>query len=190
MTESFGSADHDLKTGSKGTVFPHVTADETEDGAYRGQNAYRAYVTQDEHRKPVKPKLIGSSTSGIRISSRFDYQMDICKDFKETGYCGFGDSCKFLHDRSEFKNSWELEREWQAKQKDLEKTRKEDGSDQAAPIDESTLCGFCKREWKDCETPSCVTTCRHYFCEKCFMAHSAIHCSVCGKLTHGIFNAP
>lgn len=29
----------------------------------------------------------------IRVASRFDYQPDICKDYKETGYCGFGDSC-------------------------------------------------------------------------------------------------
>lgn len=26
--------------------------------------------------------------------SRFDYQPDICKDYKETGRCGYGDSCK------------------------------------------------------------------------------------------------
>ena len=28
------------------------------------------------------------------------------------GYCGFGDSCKFLHDRSDYKHGWQLEREW------------------------------------------------------------------------------
>eukprot|EP01126_Amoeba_proteus_P016158 TRINITY_DN1741_c0_g1_i7.p1 TRINITY_DN1741_c0_g1~~TRINITY_DN1741_c0_g1_i7.p1 ORF type:complete len:155 (-),score=31.54 TRINITY_DN1741_c0_g1_i7:595-1059(-) len=39
--------------------------------------------------------------SNVRISCRFDYQPDICKDWKETGYCGYGDSCKFLHDRYE-----------------------------------------------------------------------------------------
>lgn len=36
----------------------------------------------------------------LRATVRWDYQPDLCKDFKETGYCGFGDSCKFLHDRS------------------------------------------------------------------------------------------
>lgn len=39
------------------------------------------------------------SATNVRISCRFDYQPDICKDWKETGYCGYGDSCKFLHDR-------------------------------------------------------------------------------------------
>lgn len=43
---------------------------------------------------------------------RWDYQPDICKDYKETGFCGFGDSCKFLHDRSDYKHGWQLEREW------------------------------------------------------------------------------
>ena len=47
---------------------------------------------------------------------RFDYQPDICKDWKETGYCGFGDACKFMHDRGDYKAGWELERDWNAKQ--------------------------------------------------------------------------
>jgi hypothetical protein len=31
-----------------------------------------------------------TGTSNIRITQRFDYQPDVCKDYKETGYCGFG----------------------------------------------------------------------------------------------------
>lgn len=30
----------------------------------------------------------------------------------DLGYCGFGDSCKFLHDRSDYKHGWQIEREW------------------------------------------------------------------------------
>ena len=45
-----------------------------------------------------------------------DYQPDVCKDYKETGFCGYGDSCKFMHDRGDYKNSVELEKEWQAEQ--------------------------------------------------------------------------
>jgi RING finger protein 113A len=26
----------------------------------------------------------------LRVTCRFDYQPDLCKDYKETGYCGFG----------------------------------------------------------------------------------------------------
>lgn len=50
--------------------------------------------------------------ANLRATVRWDYQPDICKDYKETGFCGFGDSCKFLHDRSDYKHGWQLEREW------------------------------------------------------------------------------
>ncbi|XP_053205915.1 E3 ubiquitin-protein ligase RNF113A-like [Panonychus citri] len=46
--------------------------------------------------------------SNIRPTIRWDYQPDICKDFKETGFCGFGDSCIFLHDRTDYKAGWQL----------------------------------------------------------------------------------
>jgi len=48
----------------------------------------------------------------LRSTIRWDYQPDICKDFKETGFCGFGDSCKFMHDRTDYKLGWQLEREY------------------------------------------------------------------------------
>lgn len=50
------------------------------------------------------------ASSHIRTTVRFDYQPDICKDYKETGFCGYGDSCKFVHDRSDYKSGWELEK--------------------------------------------------------------------------------
>lgn len=46
----------------------------------------------------------------IRTSVRFDYQPDVCKDYKETGFCSYGESCKFLHDRGDYKAGWELEK--------------------------------------------------------------------------------
>lgn len=52
--------------------------------------------------------------ANIRSTTRWDYAPDICKDYKETGFCGFGDSCKFMHDRSDYKFGWQLEREWQS----------------------------------------------------------------------------
>lgn len=44
------------------------------------------------------------------MTVRFDYQPDICKDYKETGFCGYGDSCKFVHDRGDYKSGWELDK--------------------------------------------------------------------------------
>ena len=45
----------------------------------------------------------------IRTTCRFDYQHCICKDYKLTGYCGFGDDCIFVHDRSDYYTGWEIE---------------------------------------------------------------------------------
>ena len=63
-------------------------------------------VRFSSHRKgPIR------APAHLRATVRWDYAPDICKDYKETGFCGFGDSCKFLHDRSDYKHGWQLERE-------------------------------------------------------------------------------
>jgi RING finger protein 113A len=69
------------------------------------------------------------ATQFMRASVRWDFAPDICKDYKETGYCTFGgkqysiiscfklnfsDSCKFMHDRTDYKHGWEIERDWEA----------------------------------------------------------------------------
>ena len=45
----------------------------------------------------------------IKSSIRVDYKSGICKDFRDTGFCGFGDNCLFLHDRSDLYSGWELD---------------------------------------------------------------------------------
>ena len=45
----------------------------------------------------------------IKSSIRVDYKPGICKDFRDTGFCGFGDNCLFLHDRSDLYQGWELD---------------------------------------------------------------------------------
>ena len=175
-----------------------IASGELEEGVYRGQNAYRAYVPQDDERRAANAKFTGAlgpnrSAANLRTTSRFDYQMDVCKDFKETGYCGFGDSCKFLHDRSDYKTGWELEREWNDQQRRLEKERVESarkGSIEEEEVDERNMCSACKKIWRDCTSPSCVTSCGHYFCEQCFVSTSMVSCASCGKPTNGIFSTP
>lgn len=90
-----------------------------DDGQYRGQAAYKNHIKKREGGEPPKAMRIGPQrgSSTIKTVTVVDYQPDVCKDYKgeyliltpttrnliilpaETGYCGFGDTCKFLHDR-------------------------------------------------------------------------------------------
>ena len=83
---------------------------------YHGLHGYKQYIEK-------RDTSFGNASSGgvrkgpirapdnLRSTVRWDYQPDICKDYKETGFCTFGDSCKFLHDRSDYKHGWQIERE-------------------------------------------------------------------------------
>ncbi|CAI7802883.1 unnamed protein product [Closterium sp. NIES-54] len=136
------------------------------------------------------------ASTHIRWSVRFDYQPDLCKDYKETGYCGYGDSCKFLHDRGDYKAGWQIEREWQEKEKrrkeaaalgmleegDGGEGEEEDDDDDDLPF----ACFICRQSFVD----PVVTKCRHYFCEHCALKHHSRNknCFVCEQPTQGVFN--
>ncbi len=90
--------------------------------AYRGLGAYASFHKVDATEAVAQAKARGTlgptrAPTNVRGICRVDYQPDVCKDFKETGVCGFGDSCKYLHDRSDYKSGWQIELDWQAKQK-------------------------------------------------------------------------
>lgn len=86
------------------------------DGTYKGLNDYIDY-RQGFRREHTIANEKGTGTHGplrastnVRMTVRFDYQPDICKDYKETGFCGYGDACKFVHDRGDYKSGWELDK--------------------------------------------------------------------------------
>ena len=154
----------------------------------------------------------------MRTTARFDYQPDICKDYKETGFCGFGDTCIYLHDRGDTKTGWQMELEYEEKKKKDEERK----SKEMEAFMNSMMCG----EVKDgggtapssgagngdedgkragaedgipfachlCRGPFAdpvVTTCGHYFCEGCMLSRireAGPGCPVCQKDTHGVLN--
>ena len=62
----------------------------------------------------------------VWTTARFDYQPDVCKDYREMGFCGFGDTCIYLHDRGDTKSGWEMEREYkEAKKKEVKRRGRE-----------------------------------------------------------------
>lgn len=95
------------------SVMDGTTAD---DGKYKGMGSYIDFRQGFRRETNVSAgKATGThgplrGSAYMRVSARFDYQPDICKDYKETGFCSYGDSCKFLHDRGDYKSGWEIEK--------------------------------------------------------------------------------
>ena len=146
---------------------------------YRGQKAYKQYTGKSESFDNQVMSGAGPARAPVhyRASSLFDYKPDLCKDYKETGYCGFGDACKFLHDRSDYKSGWQLEKQWEEEQREkavaaaLKAFESSDdvsaGAPAAASSTEDSLpfaCLICREPWHAKSSPV-VTRCEHYFCE-------------------------
>lgn len=175
------------------------TKDSEGNAIYKGQASYKNYIQQSKYHGPVK------SATHIRADVVIDYAPDVCKDYKETGYCGYGDSCKFLHDRSDYKAGWQIEREWELS----EKQRREKSSkifyshDSSLTSDNgpSEVLKTSTKESKDlpfacyiCRKPfisPVVTRCVHYFCQDCALTRyqNDKTCAVCGESTLGLFNS-
>ena len=51
--------------------------------------------------------------ASYKFACTFDYNPSLCKDYHDTGYCTFGDSCIYIHDRGDYKAGWEIEKEYQ-----------------------------------------------------------------------------
>lgn len=187
--------------------------------SYRGLAGYgKSFMDKDAAEAVSKNKITGTqgplrAPSNVRGICRVDYQPDVCKDYKETGYCGFGDSCKFLHDRGDYKSGWQIDQEWDSRQKAREvalakaaagliaaQEAEEAGVDVDNPflirdeegggVDDDGLpfaCFICRSGFVD----PVQTQCGHYFCEGCALGrYKDDHtCAACSKPTHGIFNA-
>ena len=139
--------------------------------------------------------------TNVRMITVTDFAPDVCKDYKQTGFCGFGDGCKFLHAREDYKQGWQLDKEWEKvgsariKPSTSSKSKTGAGADDADLDDEAKVlkdipfaCVICKGDYK----LPVVTRCGHYFCEKCamqrYMREKKRGCAICGQDTNGTFN--
>ncbi|EGT34863.1 CBN-RNF-113 protein [Caenorhabditis brenneri] len=156
---------------------------------YKGSALYGA--------KEAKDTAKGNASSGynrvgpvrapqfLRQTVRWDFAPDICKDYKETGFCTFGDSCKFVHDRSDYKHGWEIDEEYEAG-----KYGAEDDADYEIKDQDDTFpddCFICGNPFVD----PIVTKCKHYFCTGCALKafQKSSKCPVCHQNTEKIMNA-
>lgn len=113
------------------------------------------------------------------------------------------DNCIYMHDRSDYKTGWELERDWEAQQKAKEEAAENGGSGANKDDDKGEYfvgsdsedddglpfaCFICRQPF----TKPVVTKCNHYFCEKCardrFVKKKKNDCAQCGAVTDGVFN--
>lgn len=199
-----------------------------EPGIYRGLGGYKQYAERSDSAisaskftgllGPLRGNQYARQTMRVEFwNSSSGTDGGICKDYKETGYCGWGDSCKYAHDRSDYKSGFQLEKEWETKQKAIEeKARKRwerrqrrlnrdveagEVADKGADSDVSSKnsdddelpvgCPACRTNWEDCKSIPIQTICGHYFCEDCAMESFARtpKCMACDAATNGIFNS-
>lgn len=123
----------------------------------------------------------------LRVTTRWDYEKSTCRDWRECGYCVFGDCCKYIHDRSDLKHGWELEDNWKEMNGIIDSDN--DYTISSADEDEGDIpfkCFMCRKSY----TEPIETLCSHYFCLKCAMTQykTTMKCYICGKNTKGVFN--
>ncbi|KAJ5104818.1 hypothetical protein NUU61_002165 [Penicillium alfredii] len=186
-----------------GTTRARPTASETPaaDGTYKGASGYQSFIQKNPN-APSKQFGPIKAPTNVRTITVTDYAPDVCKDWKQTGYCGYGDSCKFLHSRENYQQGWELDRDWEigTKGKQLKgrvvSQRKGAGKadeDEEEDDDEDELlenipfaCIICRKSYQN----PIVTKCGHYFCESCALQRYRKNpsCAACGAGTGGVFN--
>jgi RING finger protein 113A len=100
----------------------------------------------------------------------------------ETGFCGFGDTCKFLHDRGTYLAGWQLDKLAANPQTNADESDSGSESEEDVPF----ACFICRKPYTD----PVVTRCGHYFCSSCAIKRFAKtpKCAACGAPTGGIFN--
>lgn len=169
-----------------GTATASASAN-NDDGVYRGTSSYNTFVTTRDDGVSAKLKAATKGPvkggNNVRTITVVDYQPDVCKDYKETGYCGFGDTCKFMHDRSDYLAGWQMDSLPNSKAR-----RGGDASDDGEEEEEIPFaCLICRKPFTD----PILTKCGHYFCSACAIKRfsKTSKCFACGKQTQGIFNS-
>ncbi|KAG1736030.1 hypothetical protein EDB19DRAFT_1723263 [Suillus lakei] len=90
-----------------------------DDGLYRGHSAYRSHLKKSQE----IPKA-------MRV---------------ETGYCGFGDTCKFLHDRGTYLAGWQLDKLAETPRKQVEDVSDSESDNEDIPF----ACLICRKPYTD-----------------------------------------
>ncbi|KAF6802477.1 Pre-mRNA-splicing factor cwc-24 [Colletotrichum sojae] len=175
-------------------------ASQAPDGTYKGLANQTSFIQKN----PDAPsRTVGpiKAPTNIRTITVTDFAADVCKDYKTSGFCGFGDNCKFLHAREDYKQGWQLDKEWEGVTKgkknisgtvvasaDRTKAENDDEDDEYVMLENIPFaCIICKGPYK----APIITRCGHYFCEPCALKRYRKDptCAACGSGTNGVFNS-
>lgn len=181
-----------------GTTRPNPAAPSA-DGTYKGTTNYQSFIKKNPDSAGKQFGPMKAAATNIRTVTFTDMAPDVCKDYKQTGWCGFGDSCKFAHMREDYKHGWQLDRSWEidtkgkkvegrtvASQAKRGNQAEDDEEDDEFLEKIPFACIICKKSYKD----PIVTKCGHFFCESCALQRYRKNpsCAACGAGTGGVFN--
>ncbi|KAI9812746.1 MAG: hypothetical protein M1827_004502 [Pycnora praestabilis] len=177
---------------------PNPADEGDRNSTYRGFANYQSFIQKNPNAPSRQVGPVKAPTN-IRTITVTDFAPDVCKDYKQTGFCGFGDSCKFLHAREDYKQGWELDKDWEIGTNGKKVSGKtvasvnrsaktgDEGDDDAVLLENIPFaCMICKEPYKN----PIITKCGHYFCEACALQkyRKSPSCAACGAGTGGVFN--
>lgn len=137
-----------------------------------------------------KDSLVNKSDNEKKIY--MDYEPLLCKEFKLKGYCGYGDTCKFIHSRDDYINDKKLVRKhWKKSLEDEAKNHNDkELKDEIDTVSIADKCLLCDKQFETIDDQKFVQLqCKHVFCKKCFLnslKNENQNCKNCGTDSKGI----
>lgn len=143
--------------------------------------------------QPIKPakeagnneeETVNKDTPLSEKKIYMDYEPLLCKEYKLKGYCGYGDTCKFIHSRDDYINDRKLVRKhWK---KSIE------AKDDKTQLEVNVIdkCLLCNEAFGGINSKKLVQLrCKHVFCKDCFLdslKNNDTKCKSCGAESNGI----